>query len=312
MKKTISIIVPCYNEEEVLFSFYNEITKVFLDIKRNYEIIFVNDGSKDNTLQILHELSKKDKRVFYISFSRNFGKESAMLAGLKKAHGDYVGFIDADLQHPPKLLKDMINKLDTGEYDCAACKRTNRTGDSKVRTIFAHTFYRIINRLSEVKMEDGAGDYRLMNKDYVNAILSLSEHDRFSKGIFSWVGFRTYWIEYENVDRIAGSSSWSFTGLLKYAINGIFSFSNAPLYSIYFISFIMILISFVLLLMNCVEFKDFNLTIISLLVFIGGILALCIAIIGQYIGKVYVETKNRPQFIISETNIQKEENKDNE
>ena len=228
-KKLVSIIVPCFNEEEALPLFYKEFVKAIKTINCNYELVLVNDGSSDKTLDIMEGLASKDKNITYLSFSRNFGKEAAMYAGLVNAKGDYVGFIDADLQHPPILLKEMFEKLETSDYDCAACKRVNRTGDSKIRTFFARTFYKIINRISDVKLVDGAGDYRLMKRNMVDAILSMSEYNRFSKGIFSWVGFNTYWIDYENVDRVAGKTSWSFAGLLKYAIDGVVNFTNAPL-----------------------------------------------------------------------------------
>ena len=298
--KKISIIVPCFNEEKSLPLFYKEIVKVLKKLNYIYELILVDDGSKDKTLDEAKKICKKDKNVFYITFSRNFGKEAAMLAGLKHATGDYVGFIDADLQHPPILLKQMCEALETREYDCAACKRTTRTGDSKVRTWFARKFYKIINKVSDAQMMDGAGDYRLMTRKMVNAILSMEEHNRFSKGIFSWVGFNTYWIDYENVDRVAGESSWSFIGLVKYAFNGIFCFSNAPLDLIFVGSFIIFLLTLILMILALI--LNNNNLLLAIIIVLSSIQLISLGIIGQYISRIYAEVRNRPQYIISDTN----------
>ena len=313
-KKKVSIIVPCFNEEEALPLFYEEITKVLKTIKYDYELILVNDGSKDNTLKEMEDLSLKDKHIIYLSFSRNFGKEAAMYAGLNNASGDYVGFIDADLQHPPILLKEMIEKLDSGKYDCAACRRVNRTGDSKIRTFFARTFYKLINKISDAQMVDGAGDYRLMNRKMVDAVLSMSEYNRFSKGIFSWVGFNTYWIEYENVDRVAGKTSWSFWGLVRYAIDGIVNFSNAPLNIATYLGLLFAFVAFIYLLFIVIKYAIYGdpvqgwATTICIILIIGGIQLFSIGVMGQYIGKTYMEVKNRPHYIISKTN--KKDSKD--
>ena len=307
-KKLISIIVPCYNEEEVLPLFYKEFNKVAKTLKQDYELILVNDGSKDKTLDIMKSLAKKDKHIIYLSFSRNFGKESAMYAGLNNAKGDYVGFIDADLQHPPVLLNDMIEKLETGKYDCAACRRINRTGDSKVRTFFARLFYKLVNKISDAQMVDGAGDYRLMTRNVVEAILSMSEYNRFSKGIFSWVGFDTYWIEYENVDRAAGTTSWSFWKLVKYAMDGFVNFSDAPLNIATWVGLLFSFIAFIYLFFVIIKFALFGdpvqgwATTICVILIIGGIQLFAIGIMGQYIGKTYIEVKDRPHYIISNTN----------
>ena len=307
-KKKVSIIVPCFNEEEALLYFYKETTKVLKTIKYDYELILVNDGSSDKTLYIMKQLAKKDKHIVYLSFSRNFGKESAMYAGLCNAKGDYVGFIDADLQHPPVLIKDMIKALDTGKYDCAACRRVDRTGDSKVRTWFSRLFYRLINKVSDAKMVDGAGDYRLMTRKMVNAVLSMSEYNRFSKGIFSWVGFDVYWIDYENVDRVAGTTSWSFWGLVRYAIDGIVNFSNAPLDIASFAGLFTTVIAFIYLLYILIKYAIVGdpvagwATTICVILIIGGIQLFALGVIGQYIGKTYLEVKNRPHYIISDTN----------
>lgn len=309
-KELVSIIVPCFNEEEALPLFYKEITKVFKSIKDvDYELLLVNDGSKDNTLKVMKDLSKKDKHITYLSFSRNFGKESAMYAGLKNARGDYVGFIDADLQHPPLLLKKMIDVLKKSEFDCAACRRIDRTGDPKIRTWFSRKFYKIINKISDAQMIDGAGDYRLMKRKMADAILSLEEQNRFSKGIFGWVGFNTYWIDYQNVDRVAGKTSWSFIGLIRYAINGITNFSNAPLNFASIVGIITTFLAFLYLLFIIIKYAICGdpvqgwATLICVVLFLGGIQLLSLGIIGQYIGKIYIETKNRPLYIIDESNI---------
>ena len=310
-KKTISIIVPCFNEEEALPLFYKEIVKTLKSLNTNYELVLVNDGSKDNTLKVMKDLAKKDKNVVYLSFSRNFGKEAAMYAGLNNAKGDYVGFIDADLQHPPVLLKEMLNKLETEDYDCAAARRVDRTGDSKVRTFFARNFYKLINKISDVKLVDGAGDYRLMKREMVDAILSMSEYNRFSKGIFSWVGFNTYWIEYENVDRVAGKTSWSFSGLVKYAVDGVVNFTNAPLDLATWTGLLFALVAFIYLIIVVIKYAIFGdpvqgwATTICVILIIGGIQLFSIGVMGQYIGKTYMEVKNRPHYIISDTNSKK-------
>lgn len=307
-KEKISIIVPCYNEEEALPYFYEEMTKVLSSLDADYEICLVNDGSKDNTLQVMKQLSEKDKHITYLSFSRNFGKESAMYAGICNADGDYIGFIDADLQHPPILIKEMLEALKSGEYDCAACRRADRKGDSKIRTWFARKFYKIINMISDAQMVDGAGDYRLMKREMAEAIISMSEYNRFSKGIFSWVGFKTYWIEYENVERVAGTTSWSFWGLVKYAIDGIVNFSNAPLDLASFFGLITTAFAFIYLIFIVIKYALFGdpvqgwPTLICVILLMGGIQLFALGIIGQYIGKTYMEVKNRPHYIVSDSN----------
>ncbi len=307
-KELISIIVPCYNEEESLPFFYEEMSKVAKDFKEDYEIILVNDGSSDKTLEEMERLAKKDKHISYLSFSRNFGKESAMYAGLCNAKGDYVGILDADLQHPPVLLKQMLEAIKTGKYDCAAARRVTRAGDSKVRTFFARQFYKIVNKISDAQMVDGAGDYRLMRRNMVDAILSMSEYNRFSKGIFSWVGFDTYWIEYENVERVAGTTSWSFWGLVKYAIDGIVNFSSFPLDLASYLGIIMTIVAFIYMLFIVVKYAIFGdpvqgwATLICAILIIGGIMLFSIGVMGQYVGKTYMESKNRPHYIVSKTN----------
>lgn len=307
-QKLVSIIVPCFNEEEALPFFYEEITKTMSSLKEDYEVILVNDGSGDRTLDVMKQLAEKDEHIVYLSFSRNFGKESAMYAGLCNASGDYIGFIDADLQHPPVLIKQMLEALESGEYDCAACRRVDRTGDSKIRTWFARKFYKLINMISDAQMVDGAGDYRLMKRDMAEAIISMSEYNRFSKGIFSWVGFRTYWIDYENVERVAGKTSWSFWGLVKYAIDGIVNFSNAPLDFASFFGLATTAFAFIYLIFIVVKYALFGdpvqgwATLICVILLMGGMQLFALGIMGQYMGKTYMEVKNRPHYIVSETN----------
>ena len=307
-KQLVSIIVPCFNEEEALPFFHAEASKVLKELDENYELILVNDGSSDKTLEVMKDIAKKDKNIFYLSFSRNFGKESAMYAGICNASGDYVGFIDADLQHPPVLIKEMLAALKTGKYDCAACRRVDRTGDSKIRTWFARKFYKIINMISDARMVDGAGDYRLMTREMADAIISMSEYNRFSKGIFSWVGFNTFWIDYENVDRVAGKTSWSFWGLVKYAIDGIVNFSNAPLDIASFVGLLTTMFAFIYLVFIVIKYAFFGdpvqgwATLVCVILFMGGIQLFALGIIGQYIGKTYMEVKNRPHYIISDSN----------
>ena len=307
-KELVSIIVPCFNEEEVLPLFYEKIKEVLDNLEQDYELIFVDDGSSDNTLEEIKQLAKNDKKIVYLSFSRNFGKEAAMYAGLNNAKGDYVGFIDADLQHPPVLIKNMLEILKDDEYDCAAARRMDRTGDSKIRTWFSRQFYRLINKISDTELIDGAGDYRLMKRNMIDALLSMSEYNRFSKGLFSWVGFKTYWIEYENEPRAAGKTSWSFWGLVKYAIDGIVNFSNAPLDFASFLGVVMTMFSFGYLIFVVVKYALFGdpvagwPTIVSIILLLGGIQLFSLGIMGQYIGKTYMEVKNRPHYIVDETN----------
>lgn len=308
--KKIDIVVPCYNESEVLEIFYNSINEILININYEFELIFINDGSQDTTLNILKDLSKKDNRVKYISFSRNFGKESAMYAGLKNSTGDMVLIIDSDMQNPPSLIPKMIQALEDG-YDCCAGYRIDRKGDGKIRNIFTNSFYKITNKISEVNMPNGAGDFRLMSRKMVNSILKLSEVQRFSKGIFSWVGFKTNWISFENVKRAGGKSKWNFFNLFSYAIDGITAFSTFPLKIAFFLGTIISSISFIyliyIILKTIIFGKDVPgyASIITLILFIGGIIILLLGILGEYIGKIYLEVKNRPIYIIDETNFEK-------
>ena len=308
MKKLISVVVSCYNEEEVLPIFYKEIDDVSKKFDSvNFEFLFVDDGSKDKTLNTIKDLSKDDSRVKYISFSRNFGKEAAMLAGLSYAKGDYVAVMDADLQDPPKLLIDMYESLQDG-YDVCATRRTNRDGEPKVRSFFSRIWYKLIDKMSDTEMVDGARDFRLMNRAVVDAILSLSEYNRYSKGIFSFVGFKTKWISYENVNRAAGKTKWSFFGLLKYAIDGMTSFSTAPLIisSVFGILFCFIaIIAIIFIIIRTLIYGDPATgwpSLVCIILLVGGIQLLCIGIIGRYLSKVYLETKKRPIYIVRETN----------
>ena len=314
-KELISLIVPCYNEQEALPIFYEEASKVLATMNVDYEFVMVDDGSKDDTFRILKQLSEKDEHVRYISFSRNFGKEAAMYAGFCHAKGDYVVVMDADMQDPPALLPQMLEILEGGEYDSVATRRVTRKGESKVRSFFARMFYKIINMISDAEIVDGARDFRLMRREMVDAIVSMSEYNRFSKGIFGWIGFRTYWLPFENVERVAGTTKWSFWGLFRYAISGIINFSEFPLEVASGFGITMTIIAFVMLVFIIVRKLLFGdpvagwASTMCVIIFIGGIQLLCLGIMGQYIGKTYMETKKRPQYIVARTNIEKNANK---
>ena len=303
----ISLIIPCYNEEDSLPYLYEELKTVSEVMSmQSFEFIFVNDGSKDKTLQILRELSAKDERVCFLSFSRNFGKEAAIYAGLKKASGDYIALMDADLQDPPSLLEEMYSTLKNEDYDCVATRRMNRKGEPPIRSFFAKKFYQLVNKISNTEIVDGARDFRLMTRQMVQAILDVGEYNRFSKGIFGWVGFDTKWISYENVERVAGKTKWSFWGLFLYSLEGIIAFSTRPLHMA---SLFGILFCFVAFVMICfIIFKTIVFgedvqgyaSTICVIFFIGGIQLFCIGILGQYLSKTYLETKQRPLYIIKE------------
>jgi glycosyltransferase involved in cell wall biosynthesis len=310
--KLVSIVVPCYNEQEVLPMFYDEITKVTDGMSAKwpeleFEYLFINDGSKDNTLPILRSLADRDKRVRYISFSRNFGKESGMYAGLKNSRGDYIVVMDADLQHPPSFLPEMYSYVKDGEYDCATTRRVSRKGESKIRSWFARKFYKIMNKISQTEIVDGAQDFRFMSRQMVDAILDMSEYNRFSKGIFSWVGFSTRYIEYENVERPAGTSSWSFWGLFKYSLEGIMAFSTAPLAISSLLGIISCIIAFILMIVTVIKTLAFGEdvagypTTICVIFLLSGLQLFCTGILGQYLSKTYLETKHRPIYIAKET-----------
>lgn len=304
----ISIVVPCYNEEEALPFFYKAIVEVMKKMEPvEFEIIYVNDGSKDNTLGLLRELAKQDSRMRYISFSRNFGKEAAMYAGLKATTGDYVAVMDADLQDPPGLLVEMYDILKKEDYDCVATRRVNRKGEPPIRSFFAKLFYKIINKISNANIVDGARDFRLMNREMTDSILSLGEYNRFSKGIFGWVGFRTKWLEYKNVERVAGKTTWSFWKLFLYSIDGIIAFSTTPLVIstlmgclFCFLAIIMVFVIIFKTIMYGDPVSGWPSTA-CIILFVGGIQLFCTGIIGQYLAKTYLEVKKRPIYIVKET-----------
>ena len=304
----ISIIVPCFNEEEALPIFYEEVSKVLSGMDTDYELILINDGSRDGTLKVMKELASKDQRVVYLSFSRNFGKESAMYAGFCNVTGDYVAVMDADMQDPPSLLPRMWDILSSSDYDSVATRRKDRKGEPPVRSFFAKMFYRIINRISDADIENGARDFRLMKRDMVDAIVAMNEYNRFTKGIFGWIGFKTYWLDYENTPRVAGETKWNFWKLLKYAIDGIINFSNAPLSIASWFGIAFTAIAFCMMIFVIVRRAVFGdpvagwASTICVIIFIGGIQLFCIGIIGNYISKMYMETKHRPHYIIAESN----------
>ncbi len=310
MQKLVSIIVPCYNEEKALPIFYEELVKV-IDRLPDYrfEMLFVNDGSRDGTLDVMRALAKKDpERVVYLSFSRNFGKESAMFAGFTNAHGDFAAVMDADMQDPPDLLPEMLNILKSGEYDSVATRRVNRAGEPPIRSFFARKFYKLINRFSDADIVDGARDFRLMKRSMVDAIISMNEYNRFSKGIFGWIGFRTYWLPYENRERVAGETKWNFWKLFKYAIEGIINFSEAPLAIASLFGVLLSMIGFISVIFIVIRRLFFGdpvagwASLTSIVVFLGGIELLCLGIIGKYMAKVYTESKHRPHYIVAESN----------
>lgn len=308
MKKKISVIVSCYNEEESLPLFYEEMSKVMAEMSQNdFELIFVNDGSRDNTLKEIKELRAKDKRVRYISFSRNFGKEAAMKAGLDYSTGDYVTLMDADLQDPPKMLPEMLNILESEHYDCVGTRRVTRKGEPVIRSFFARKFYKIINKMSKVEMVDGARDYRLMTRQMVEAIKSCEEYNRYSKGLWSFVGFKTKWLEFENVQRVAGETKWSFWKLFKYAIEGIVAFTTVPLTMAAFLGILFCFIAFIMIVV--IIFKTLVWgdpvsgwpSLACIIIFVSGIQLFFMGIFGEYLAKTYLETKKRPLYIIKET-----------
>ena len=305
----ISLIVPCYNEEESLIPFYDELNRVSKEMSEyEFEMLFIDDGSKDKTLSVLKDLAKGDERVKYIAFSKNFGKEAAMYAGFCNSTGDYTAVMDADMQDPPHLLKDMVKILEEGEYDSVATRRQTRKGEPKIRSFFARMFYKIMGKISNVDMVDGARDFRLMKRDMVDAIVSMCEHNRFSKGIFGWIGFKTYWLSYDNVERVAGKTKWSFKSLFKYSVNGIIGFSDTPLkFSIIsgIISYVLAIpaLVFMILALTGNPVGDFQGYLILLVVLLSvGTLLIALGIVGQYISKIYNEVKGRPHYIVAQTN----------
>ena len=314
MNNLISIVIPCYNEEETLMLFYQHMQALSDQIGAyQFEYIFVNDGSQDQTLPLIKELKKRDpNHVNFLSFSRNFGKEAAMFAGLQHTTGDYIAVMDVDLQDPPELLPKMIEILDAGVYDCVGARRVNRKNEPVIRSFFARQFYRLINKISDTEIIDGVRDYRLMTRQMVESILTLTEYNRFSKGLVSWVGYHTTYLEYENRERVAGETSWSFFGLLKYSFEGILSFSVFPLAIASYIGMFTFILSLIFLLLIVIRALIFGDPVsgwpstISVILLLGGIQLFCIGLIGQYLGKVFMEVKNRPLFVIKESHTRKD------
>ena len=304
----ISIVVPCYNEQAALPLFYQEITRVAGEMDyAEFEFVFIDDGSKDDTLPTLRCLAAQDGRVRFVSFSRNFGKEAGMLAGLEAATGDFVATMDADLQDPPALLPELYKAVTEEGYDCAATCRTTRAGEPPVRSFFARMFYKLINRISDADIVDGARDYRLMRRAMVDAILSMREYNRFSKGIFGWVGFKTKWVPFVNVERVAGETKWSFWKLFLYSLEGIVAFSTAPLALASVLGVLICLIAFVFVGVVLVKTLAFGdpvggwPSMMCVMLFLGGVQLLCIGISGQYLAKTYLEAKRRPVYLVQET-----------
>lgn len=303
----ISLIVPCYNEEQALPFLYEEIVKLTQDMpEQDFEFIFINDGSKDKTLELVKQLKNADDRVHYVSFSRNFGKEAGIYAGLKAATGNYISLLDADLQDPPSLVKGMYETLKTEDYDCVATRRVDRKGEPVIRSFFAKQFYKLINKISDTEVIDGARDFRLMTRQMVDAILDMSEYNRFSKGIFGWVGFNTKWISFENIERVAGETKWSFIGLFLYSLEGIIAFSTRPLLIASLFGILFCLIAFVMICVIIFKTLVFGDDVqgypstLCIIFFIGGIQLFCLGILGQYLSKTYLETKKRPIYIVKE------------
>jgi glycosyltransferase involved in cell wall biosynthesis len=307
----ISVVVPCYNEEEAIEIFYNAFFETVdkFNIPVTYEILFVDDGSTDRTLAKMRMLSENDERVHYISFSRNFGKESAMFAGLQAASGDYAMIMDVDLQDPPELIKEMYTAVKSGPYDCAAARRTTRRGEPAVRSFLSDKFYSLINKISDTEFVKGARDFRLMTRRMVDSVLEMSEYNRFSKGIFSWVGYRTKWISYENVERSVGESKWSMTKLFKYSLRGIVAFSTKPLAIASFMGVLCLLLAFIFIFIVVIKTLVWGdpvagyPSMICVILLIGGIQLFSIGILGQYIEKIYLEVKKRPIYITRESDL---------
>jgi len=307
----ITVAVPCYNEEEALTPFYAEITRVAAEMPYvDFEFLFINDGSRDKTLQKIRELAQTDDRVKYISFSRNFGKEAGIYAGLENASGDYVVIMDADLQDPPALLPEMYRAVTEEGYDCVGSRRVTRKGEPPIRSFFARMFYKLINKMSDAQIVDGARDFQMMSRKVVQAILSMGEYNRFSKGIFGWIGFRKKWLEYENIERVAGETKWSFWKLFLYAIEGIIAFSTAPLVISSIFGLLCCVLAFVMIVVIIVRTLVFGdptagwPSLVCIMLLLSGIQMLCIGIVGQYLAKTYLETKKRPIYLVGESNLE--------
>lgn len=309
-KELISIIVPCYNEEQVLPILKDALYQVMNQMTDfDFEFLFINDGSKDQTLQLLKQYHTEDSRIQYLSFSRNFGKEAAIYAGLQNASGNYIALMDADMQDPPSLLPEMMKELQIGAWDCIATRRSTRKGEPVIRSFFAKCFYKLINKMSDTEIVDGARDFRLMKRPMVDAILSMTEYNRFSKGIFGWVGFRTKWVSYENVERAAGDTKWSFWKLFLYSLEGIIGFSTAPLALASFFGILMCIVAFIFIIVIIAKTLIFGdptsgwPSMICVMLLIGGIQLFCMGIIGQYLAKTYLESKHRPVYILAENSL---------
>ena len=307
--KKVNLIVPCYNEAEALPLFKDELNKVIQTLDQyTFEILLINDGSTDTTLSVMKEICDTDSHYKYISFSRNFGKEAAMYAGFCNSDGDYAAIMDADMQDPPALLPDMLHCLETEDYDSVATRRVSRIGEPKIRSFFARNFYKLINKISDADVVDGARDFRLMKREMVDSIVAMCEYNRFSKGIFGWIGFKTKWLEYENVNRIAGETKWSFWGLFKYAVDGIINFSETPMSLASGLGIFLTIFSFLMVIFSIIRKEIFGdpvagwPSLACIIIFIAGLQFLCMGIMGKYIAKTYLEVKNRPHYIVSETN----------
>ena len=307
--KKVNLIVPCYNEAEALPLFKDELNKVIQTLDQyTFEILLINDGSTDTTLSVMKEICDTDSHYKYISFSRNFGKEAAMYAGFCNSDGDYAAIMDADMQDPPALLPDMLHCLETEDYDSVATRRVSRIGEPKIRSFFARNFYKLINKISDADVVDGARDFRLMKREMVDSIVAMCEYNRFSKGIFGWIGFKTKWLEYENVNRIAGETKWSFWGLFKYAVDGIINFSETPMSLASGLGIFLTIFSFLMVIFIIIRKEIFGdpvagwPSLACIIIFIAGLQFLCMGIMGKYIAETYLEVKNRPHYIVSETN----------
>lgn len=308
-RKLLSIIIPCYNEGETIETIYHAVTEVMGAVcGYEYELLLVNDGSRDDTLEKIVRFSENDEHIKYYSFSRNFGKEAAIYAGLCNAKGDYIVVMDADMQDPPSLLPQMLEILETGEYDSVATRRVSRKGEPIIRSFCARSFYKLIAKISDADIVDGARDFRMMKRDMAESVLALSEYNRFSKGIFGWVGYKTKWLEYENIERSAGETKWSFWKLLLYSLDGIVSFSNVPLMLSSYLGIFMTVISFAAIIFIIVRKLLFGdpvsgwPSLVCIITFVGGIQLFCMGIMGQYLSKTYMEVKKRPHYIIKESN----------
>ena len=318
--KTVEMIVPCYNEEECIALFYARVCEVFENLKEHRFIItYIDDGSKDGTLDEIKKLVKTAEkgRVQYLSFSRNFGKEAAIYAGLSKSTGDYVTIMDADLQHPPELLADMLEAIEKEGYDCASARRISRKGEPPVRSAFSKTFYRLISKVTAIELVPGSTDYRLMKRKVVEAVVSMPEYERFTKGLYAWAGYKNKWIEYKNVERAGGKSKWSFWGLLRYAYSGFISFATTPLRGVVYVGILTVLASIagaIYILIGAINSGGDNRTgyasIMILMLFLGGVIITILGMIGEYLARIYMEVKRRPIYFERDSNTDKEEGKE--